>query len=317
MNISPYLRRTATATVAVAAALLAAPATAPAETSCLFAFGVVQVNLTAVGDRADLLVAIGWRDRRGGQQRPGALQRVRGTPAGDQHGRHPGAHLASARPQSGAIFEATASPRAGTARARVGATVRSSTVNLNNAPDSSLSVSTDAAGGSIRFGTGGINPNATPVESVPDADIFVTQSPAGELVGLGSDGPDTLGAQGGAGTGDARGDPFFLARRSRARQPDRRRGARPAVGWLGRRHGGGGRGNDTLVDGGGRDDDTMDGGPGIDLADYDGPLPACPSISRSPGRSPRGPETTRWRTSRTSVVLAPPTCSAATAGPTR
>jgi Ca2+-binding RTX toxin-like protein len=56
-------------------------------------------------------------------------------------------------------------------------------------------------GSSIRRGAVGINPNATSSELAPDADIF----PSGvETVDLfGGAGNDTIGAQGGAGTGAA------------------------------------------------------------------------------------------------------------------
>ena len=222
-----YLRRTVTATVAVVAALLAAPAAAPAETSCLFAFGVVQVNLTAVGDRAALLVATDGEIAVVGSNG----QVLCSGSAGPPRVSNTDVIQVRSSPQlSGnqvTILDANRFVPGKTGEGEGGGDREIEiTVNLNNAPNSSLSVSTDSAGGSLRFGSGGINPNATPVESVPDADISLTGVPSGAVSLFGNNGPDTLGAQGGAGTGDARGDPVVL---------------------------GGGGGSDSLTGGGGPD----------------------------------------------------------------
>jgi hypothetical protein len=50
-------------------------------------------------------------------------------------------------------------------------------VNLNDRDGSELRVDTPFAGGSLVFDTGGINPNATNGEVVPDPDIFPTGVP--------------------------------------------------------------------------------------------------------------------------------------------
>jgi Ca2+-binding RTX toxin-like protein len=259
--------------VAVAAALLTAPATAPAETSCLFAFGVVQVNLTAVGDRAALLVATDGEIAVVGSNG----QVLCSGSAGPPRVSNTDVIQVRSSPQlSGnqvTILDANRFVPGKTGEGEGGGDREIEiTVNLNNAPNSSLSVSTDSAGGSLRFGSGGINPNATPVESVPDADISLTGVPAGALSLLGGNGPDTLGAQGGAGTGDARGDPVVLGGGGGSDLLTGGGGPDALFGSSGGDVVVGAGGNDTLVDGGGPDDDTIDGGPGVDLADYDGPL---------------------------------------------
>jgi Ca2+-binding RTX toxin-like protein len=139
-------------------------------------------------------------------------------------------------------------------------------VLLNDGPGSSLRVRTGSLGGNFRFGTSGINTNASPAEDTPDADIFPTSVP--ELFGYGAIGPgsDTLGAQGGAGTGNALTTGIVLA------------GGADADSLTGGEGGdslGGDDGDDILLGMGGGDvllpsdgNDTVNGGPGADLADY-------------------------------------------------
>ena len=59
---------------------------------------------------------------------------------------------------------------------------------------------TQSPGDPVRIGEAGVNPNASPNEVAPDADIFTAGGqPAGIL---GTDGDDVISAQGGLGTGD-------------------------------------------------------------------------------------------------------------------
>ena len=272
MNLRAFLSRPAVAIVAATAALLTAPATAPAETSCLFAFGVVQVDLTAAGDRADLRVAMDGEITVVGSSGQAVCSGSAGPP----------------RVTNTDVIQVRTSPGIGPSQVRIFEAGRFTpgrngegegggdreievNVNLSNAPDSTLDVTTDDAGGSIRFGAGGINPNATPGESVPDADIFVTQLPSPRLSGVGGDGPDALGAQGGAGTGDARSDRLFLDGGPGRDNLTGGGGADLLVGGLGSDTLAAGGGNDTLYDGGGLHDDAMDGESGIDLVEYNGP----------------------------------------------
>lgn len=137
-------------------------------------------------------------------------------------------------------------------------------VNFRDDPDSIVAVETDAAGGSLRFGDRGINPNATDAEVLPDADITVVS--ASRLAGVGGPEADALGAQGGRGTGNPL---TSLVPMSGGAGPD------VLVGGEGRDflQGGAGddrlfglAGDDTLVPGTG--EDSLDGGPGSDWADY-------------------------------------------------
>ena len=73
-------------------------------------------------------------------------------------------------------------------------------MNLKDDPESSVIVETDEAGGSVRIGDGGINPNATDFEVRPDVDITVVSDSF--VAGVGGPEMDRLGAQGGRGTGN-------------------------------------------------------------------------------------------------------------------
>ncbi len=137
-------------------------------------------------------------------------------------------------------------------------------VNLKDDPVSALYVVGADQGSSVRFGADGVNPNATEGESVPDEDVFPIS--VVDLIGVGGPGPDTFGAQGGAGTGDPLTDGILLLGSASAdiltggEGPDSLRGE---------------SGDDRLFGMGGDDSldssvglDTLDGGAGQDTADY-------------------------------------------------
>ncbi len=133
-------------------------------------------------------------------------------------------------------------------------------VDLKDDPESSVIVETDEAGGSVRIGDLGINPNATDFEVRPDVDITVVSDSFVAVVG----GPemDRLGAQGGRGTGNPLTSRVSLFG-----------GAGPdeLVGGEGRDWLQGEAGDDRLFGLGDNDtldpgtgDDSLDGGPGSD-----------------------------------------------------
>jgi Ca2+-binding RTX toxin-like protein len=147
-------------------------------------------------------------------------------------------------------------------------------VNLMNGADSRLRIIAGDGGASIRRGADGINPNATSGELAPDADIFPSQVQGIEL--LGGAGNDTIGGQGGAGTGAA------LTERVSLEGQD---GADNLTGGAGNDGLDGGAGNDNLAGVGGNDgflpgagNDSVAGGSGTDSANYAG-------VSTPPGVS--------------------------------
>jgi hypothetical protein len=83
-------------------------------------------------------------------------------------------------------------------------------VNLMNGANSRMNIAADADGTTLRYGADGINPNATSAENVtgPDADVF--PQGIGNIGLFGGTGPDTIGAQDGAGTGNPRTDPVEI-----------------------------------------------------------------------------------------------------------
>jgi Ca2+-binding RTX toxin-like protein len=139
-------------------------------------------------------------------------------------------------------------------------------VNLHDASYSNLSIRD--RGGSVRFGTSGINPNATPSEIAPDADIF----PIGVKMLEGRLGtqafPDSgvLGAQGGAGTGDVLSSRIELLGNNGNDELTGGNGDDELLAFNGNDTVLGLEGADTIQPGEG--DDVVDGGPGVDKVDY-------------------------------------------------
>ena len=209
--------------VLVLTVCLAAPSAATAATTCDYASQVLQVDLGASGDYAGLEVAAGGEivlKNGGGAQVActGGSPTVTNTNAVSVFN-HPGSHDNAVVIEGADSFAPGPTPEPGDDEIEL-------FVLLNDGPGSSLRVRTGSLGGNLRFGTSGINSNASPAEDTPDADIFPTSVP--ELFGYGAVGPapDTLGAQGGAGTGNALTAGVGSPRRGRGRrgQPDRRRG---------------------------------------------------------------------------------------------
>ena len=133
-------------------------------------------------------------------------------------------------------------------------------VMLRGDPDSLLELVADDGGESIRFGSDGINPNALDSEVQPDADIRLDG--LASVAGVGGSGPDTLGAQGGAGTGKALTDGVQLLGLSGADRLTGGDGADDLAGGLGNDVLDGRGGTDRLEGGAGEDSlDVRDGGP--------------------------------------------------------
>ena len=253
---------------AVAAAVLAAPAAAPAVTSCAFdddAGGALDVELAAAGDVAYLSVAPGGEIIASGAG--GQVFCTGGTPTVTTTS----AIFVFNRPGATGTIVVIA----GASRFGPGVTVADENggsreieifVNLHDERDSKLWVAAGEAGGSIRFGANGINPNAFPAELVPDADIFLRDVPDGALLGLGGAGPDDLNAQGGAGTGGALGDRVLLRGAAGADSLTGGSGADTIFGDEANDDLSGAGGDDTILPG--ADGDSVAGGPGRDAVAY-------------------------------------------------
>ena len=133
-------------------------------------------------------------------------------------------------------------------------------MDFKDDPESSVAVETDEAGGSVRIGDLGINPNATDFEVVPDVDITVVSDSF--VAGVGGPEMDRLGAQGGRGTGNPLTSHVFL---SGGAGPDELVGGE-GPDWLQGDAGDDrlfGLGDNDNLDGG-TGDDSLDGGPGAD-----------------------------------------------------
>ncbi|MGH2636376.1 MAG: calcium-binding protein [Actinomycetota bacterium] len=217
------------ATIATAVALLVAPVGAAAATTCELTGAVLDVTMGANNDTAILGVGTADEITVGGSPGPLTCQGATPTTADTD--------AISVHNQSGTIdndvtinessaFAPGPTDEPGTNEIEI-------FVNLNNTLSSELRVGTAVAGGSMRFGTGGINPNATLGEVEPDADIFLTDVPL--LRGFGQSGPDFISARGSPETGAPLSAGIELS---------------------------GGAGNDTLI--GGEGADRIDGGQGTD-----------------------------------------------------
>jgi Ca2+-binding RTX toxin-like protein len=280
------IRSTLAAAVGTAAiAMLAAPAAAPAAVSCNFASGLLDVTLPEPNDNGGVIVA--------GNGQIAVLRS--GIPIGCAGGAPTIANTNDIQVHN--VLGATGTgftihgpvrfgPGASSADENGGDSEIEFHVNLNNQPGSQLRLTpTDAPSEIIRFGSGGINPNAVPTEAQPDADIFSDNMQNAWLIALGGAGPDRLDAQGGAGTGSAITRPVILSGGEGADSLTGGEGADSIAGGAGSDALSGGGGDDTLIPLAG--DDSMDGGAGSDLADYSG---AEPGISVDLNLA--GPQTT-------------------------
>lgn len=245
----------------VAAALLVAPATAPAATTCDYASQVLQVDLGASGDQALLTVVAGGEIEV--RQTGGTVVACTGGPPTTTNTNaisvfnHPGLINHSITISGAGDFAPGATAETGDDEIEIFPT-------LNDASGSTLQVVAAAAGNAIRFGDAGINPNATAGEGTPDADIF----PAGvlDMRGFGGDGADTLSAQGGAGTGNALTDPILLQGSQGTDVVTGGEGGDTLFGGADADSVFGMGAVDALAPGGG--DDVVDGGAGSDIGDY-------------------------------------------------
>jgi Ca2+-binding RTX toxin-like protein len=278
-------QRLAVATAAVAAALFAAPAAAPAATSCDYSSTgkFLEILMPAPGDTAVLSVSDPPSANAGEIRLIGTTNTsvtcTGGTPTVSNTGV---ISVVATGGSDNSVFvtgsdEFTPGPDPQDGSDNAGGTPEIEIfVNLNNGTNSFLRVDTSPAGGEIRFGTDGINPNV-PGESQPDADIFPSNVP--KVIGQGLNGPNTLSAQGGAGTGGPLSGAIVL---SGGASTDTLVGAEGGDDLLGhpgndvlRGMGGndlleGDLGNDELSGGvgddllrPGRNTDVVDGGPGL------------------------------------------------------
>ena len=157
-------------------------------------------------------------------------------------------------------------------------------VDLGNRPGTRLLVADDdPAGVRLRFGTGGINPNAFESERLPDADIFVSGTLLGGLTASASSGADVISLEGGAGTGG----PLFAPIVVFAGDGADRIVAGPGTDVLDAGPGGdvveSGDGDDLVIPGPG--DDVLKAGRGTDTVNY---LARGPVSSRPRARRPAG-----------------------------
>ena len=140
-------------------------------------------------------------------------------------------------------------------------------VDLGNRPGTRLLVADDdPAGVRLRFGAGGINPNAFESERLPDADIFVSGTLPGGLTASASSGADVISLEGGAGTGG----PLFAPIVVFAGDGADRIVAGPGTDVLDAGPGGdvveSGDGDDLVIPGPG--DDVLKAGRGTDTVNY-------------------------------------------------
>jgi Ca2+-binding RTX toxin-like protein len=262
--------RAAIAAATVAMALFAAPASAPAATSCDFipTSWRLNVEMSAAGDSAVLSVAPGGEIVVSGGGGKVVCFGVGGPPSVTntdviQVFSQPGASSNTVAIVGASRFAPGASA-AGENGSDAEIEIR---VMLRDDPDSLLELlAGDNRGESVRFGTEGINPNALDTEVQPDADIVLDG--VASVAASGGAGPDTLGAQGGAGTGGALSDGIQLFGLSGADRLTGGGGADDLAGGLGNDELSGAGGDDTIDPGPG--DDTVDGGPGTDAVDYSG-----------------------------------------------
>lgn len=275
--------RSAVSLTALVALFLAAPAPAPAATSCDYSAAgkLLTIDMAAPGD--------GARIRRSGDEivvSDGLLPPIActgGTPTVTNTDaisafNSPGGQRNLFRIAGPKLFTPGATAEDGDDEIEI-------FVNLNDAPDSGVSLEgDDFVGETVRLGKNGINPNAFDDENVPDADIVLNG--VRSVSAHGGPGLDTFGAQGGAGTGGALTDGIALFGGA---------GADTLTGGEGDDRLDGGNGTNTLLGMGGNDElrpgpntDTIDGGAGTDVAAFrDSPGGVSVDLAI------RGPQSTR------------------------
>jgi RTX calcium-binding nonapeptide repeat (4 copies) len=210
-------------------ALLTAPGSAVAATTCELSSGVLDVTMTATNNTAELIVASGEIlvfGSVGPVTCTGGAPTVSNTNAISVHN-VPGLVDNEVVLNEPNKFAPGLVAEAGDDEIEI-------FVNLNNGDSSELRLNALVAGASFVFGTGGINANATAGEDQPDVDIVPTMVPI--LAANGNSGPDLMVAQGGRGTGGPLAESITLS------------------GGPGNDNLGGGEAADVIVGGLGRDD---------------------------------------------------------------
>jgi Ca2+-binding RTX toxin-like protein len=247
--------------LALIALFIAAPGTATAATTCDLGGGLLEVQLPAPGDRV-LLSVSGTGEIQVRHQN--LIACAGGTPTVSNTNV---ISVFNAPTGSSNVVDIISPSRFAPGASAVGENGGTPeieiSVNLNDGPNSGVVVF-GGTGVPVRFGTSGINPNATPGEAQPDADIFPANVP--ELVGAsGAVMSSPLSAQGGAGTGGALTTPIALYGGEEADLLIGGQGADTFDGY---------DGGDTVLGMGGDDDievyaapgdnETIDGGAGAD-----------------------------------------------------
>lgn len=266
--------------------LLAAPSAAPAATTCDFGGGLLEVQLPASDDRASLVVLGTGEILVSGAVDPVACTGVGGPPSVTNTNV---ISVSNAPTANGNAVDIIAPSRFAPGASAVGENGGTAeieiSVNLNDRPGSELLV-VGVTNVPIRFGSSGINTNATPDEVQPDADIFPTNVP--ELAGAaGAVMPGVLSAQGGAGTGSALTAPITFYGGQTADVLIGGEGADTFDGY---------EGGDTILGMGGDDeievyagpgeDESIDGGAGVDDLEVDGTAGVTVDLATTGPQSP-------------------------------
>ena len=262
--------RSLLAALAPLCVLLAAPAAAPAATTCDFGGGLLEVRLPASGDRAILSVSGTGQIQVSDSDNPVACGGAGGPPSVTNTNV---ISVYNAPTGNGNAVDIVApsrfAPGASVLGENGGTAEIEMSVNLNDRPNSELLV-VGVTGVPIRFGSSGINPNATPGEVQPDSDIFPANVP--ELIGAaGAVMPGVLSAQGGAGTGSALTTPITFYGGEKADVLIGGEGADTFDGYEGSDAVFGMGGDDEIeVYAGPGDAESIDGGAGVDDLEVDG-----------------------------------------------
>jgi len=200
--------RSLLAALAPLCVLLASPAAVPAATTCDFGGGLLEVRLPASNDRAILRVLGTGEIQVSGSDSNVACTGVGGPPSVTNTNVISVYNAPTADTNAVDIVSPSRfAPGASIVGENGGTPEIEISVNLNDRPNSELLV-VAGTGVPMRFGSSGINPNATAGEAQPDADILTDNIP--ELIGAAGPVQGILSAQGGAGTGSALTDPITL-----------------------------------------------------------------------------------------------------------
>jgi hypothetical protein len=255
----------AVAAVCATGALPFVPATAGAASTCRYTgapFHLLEVELPANGDAVQLAVPVPGGDI---EVRAGSAGGVLACAGGTPTVSNTNFVSVSAGGGSNRVDLATANRFAPGATPETGDDEIEIGVDFHDQRFSLLRVIADNAGARFRAGSDGINTNAADSEAAPDADVaLVSRVQRLELHGGG--GGDSLGAQGGAGTGSALSQDVLISASDGADQVTGGEGSDVLLGGSGTNQLFGRGGNDVLVPGTGGD--LLSGDAGIDVADF-------------------------------------------------